>query len=85
VGITLGAIGFALASPVIASVGGALLILLSVRLAYGHRGAGARHLLPMYDFRFQLMPLWWRRQMTGGFLFFLAVWLIVGSFRHVLP
>jgi hypothetical protein len=83
VGIALGVVGFVFAWPLVASVGALPLIILSVRIAYNHRGAG-RYALPMVDLLRRQRAVWWRRQMTGAALFFLAVWLVVGSLRHYL-
>jgi succinate dehydrogenase hydrophobic anchor subunit len=59
-------------------VGSLLLVVLSLRVAYNHRGA-ARYTLPQ---RNPSKPVWWRQQMTGAALFFLAVWFVVGSLRN---
>jgi hypothetical protein len=80
-GVVLGAAGVLLESPPLAAAGGALLIPLSVRVAYDHRGAG-RYMLPVFDAFLGSPKPWFRRQMTGFAIFFLAVWLIVGSLRH---
>src|SRR4051794_28147804 len=82
-GLVLGAAGVLFESPPLAAVGGALLIVLSVRVAYDHRGAG-RYMLPVFDAFLGAPKPWFRQQMTGFALFFLAVWLIVGSLRHEL-
>jgi hypothetical protein len=78
VGSLLGVIGFVLALPWLAVVGSLLLVALSLRVAYNHRGA-ARYTLPQ---RNPSKPVWWRQQMTGAALFFLAVWFVVGSLRN---
>jgi hypothetical protein len=84
-GIVLGIIGAALAMPLLAALGGAVLVVLSVRVAYDHRGVGSRYAPPMGSAGSGLMPLWWRCQMTGGALFFLAVALVLASLRRLLP
>lgn len=80
-GLVLGALGMALEIPPLAAAGAALLVVLSVRVAYDHRGAG-RYVLPVFDAFLRGPQPWFRRQMTGFALFFLAVWLVVGSLRH---
>jgi hypothetical protein len=83
-GFLLAGVGFVLASPLLGSVGGLLLIVLSARVAYDHRNAG-RHALTLLApvWRVVYAPAAWRRQLTGATLFYLAVLLIVGSLRHV--
>jgi hypothetical protein len=80
-GCLLGAVGVLLEWPPAAGAGAALLIVLSVRVAYDHRGAG-RYVLPFFDAFLGRPQPWFRRQMTGFAIFFLAVWLLVGSLRH---
>src|SRR3954447_12209752 len=79
VGLVLDLVGFVAAWPPAAAAGGALLIVLSARVAYDHRGAG-RYSLPISGpmWRSFTAPAWWRRQVTGAILFYVAVWLIVG-------
>ena len=76
VGLALGAVGFALAVPLFSVIGAAVLVVLGTRVAYDHRGAG-RFAIPL------LGAVWLRRQVTGAGLVYVAVWLVVGSLRHV--
>lgn len=84
-GLAVALLGFALAWWPAAVAGGLLLIVLSGRVAYDHRGAG-RYSLPIRAPAWRTIaaaPTWWRRQLTGALLFYVAVWLIVGSLRHI--
>src|SRR4051812_42301642 len=84
IGFLLAGAGFVLAWPVLGAAGGLLLIVLSARVAYDHRGAGRHALALLAPFwRIFYAPAPWRRQLTGATLFYLAVLLIVGSLRHV--
>jgi hypothetical protein len=75
-GLALGALGFLLAAPLLSALGGAVLVVLGARIAYDHRGAG-RFAIPLVG------AAWLRRQVTGAGLVYVAIWLIVGSLRHV--
>jgi hypothetical protein len=84
----VGAVGAAMANALAAGLAASVIALLSVRVAYDHRGVGTRYVPQFGPWPFGeggRAPQWYSNQLAGAALFFLAVAILLVALRDALP